>query len=137
MDVLRNYIFEDIDPKISKQLNPGDILAVGENFGCGSAMEVSSLVIKAAGIDVIMAKSFSRTFYRNGINGGLLLIECNTDAVAPSDRLQIEINPAGIEIRNLTRNTNQSAKLLSGILLEIFKSGGLVSYIREHGGFPE
>ena len=83
MDVLRNYIFEDIDPDISKRLNPGDILAVGDNFGCGSAMEVSSLVIKAAGIDVIMAKSFSRTFYRNGINGGLLLIECELKSAKP------------------------------------------------------
>ncbi len=136
MDVLRHYIFEDIDPEISKRLKPGDILVVGENFGCGSAMEVSSLVIKAAGIDVIMAKSFSRTFYRNGINGGLLLIECNTDAVTPSDRLRIEINPAGIKIRNLTRNTIQSAQLLSGILLEIFQSGGLVNYMREYKGFP-
>ena len=91
---------------------------------------------QAAGIDVIMAKSFSRTFYRNGINGGLLLIECNTDGVAPSDRLRIEICPTGIEIQNLTRNTNQSAKLLSGILLDIYQSGGLVNYMKDYKDFP-
>lgn len=136
MDVLKNYIFEDMYPDISKRLNPGDILAVGNNFGCGSAMEVSSLVIKAAGIDVIMAKSFSRTFYRNGINGGLLLIECDTDAVAMSDGLRIEICQTDIKIYNLTQDTNQSAKMPSGMLLDIFRSGGLVNYIREHRDFP-
>ena len=136
MGVLRKYIFEDIDPEISKRVKAGDILAVGENFGCGSAMEVSSLVIKAAGIHVILAKSFARTFFRNGINGGLLLIEYNTDGIDSNDQLRVEIGETGIGIRNLTRNIKQSATLPSGMLLDIFRSGGLVNYMKQNKDFP-
>ena len=136
MDVLKTFIFEDINPEMSKQLTPGDILAVGKNFGCGSAMEVSTLVIKAAGIHVILAKSFARTFYRNGINGGLLLIEFNTDTIGPSDRLRIEIGHDAIAIRNRTQNITQSSKLPGGMLLDIFRCGGLVDYMKEYRDFP-
>ena len=136
LNVLRDYIFEDIDPDFAKRIRKGDILAAGENLGCGSAMEVASFVIKASGIDVVMAKSFARTFYRNGINGGLLLIECDTDGMNPSDHLKIEIGPKGISIRNLTQGAQGSANLPGGILLEIFQAGGLVNYIKKYRDFP-
>ena len=135
LNVLRNYIFEDIDPDFAKRVHNGDILAAGENFGCGSAMEVASLVIKRAGIDVVMAKSFARTFYRNGINGGILLIECETDDIDASDRLKIEMGEQALSIRNLTKSTKRSAPLPGGILFEIFQTGGLVNYIRKYGDF--
>jgi len=135
LNVLRNYIFEDIDPEFAKRIHSGDILAAGENFGCGSAMEVASLVIKRAGIDVVMAKSFARTFYRNGINGGLLLMECETGEINPSDRLKIEVGEKAVSVRNLTTNTKRSAALPGGILLEIFQAGGLVNYIRKNRDF--
>ncbi len=136
LNVLRNYIFEDIDPDFAGRIRKGDILAAGENFGCGSAMEVASFVIKASGIDVVIAESFARTFYRNGINGGLLLIECETDDIDASDRLKIEMGEQFVSIRNLTTNTKQSAALPGGILLEIFQTGGLVNYIRKNRDFP-
>lgn len=132
LNILRNYIFEDIDPDFAKRIHSGDILAAGKNFGCGSAMEVASFVIKCAGIDVVMAKSFARTFYRNGINGGLLLIECDTDGMNPSDHLKIEIDPNGLSVRNLTQGAHGSADLPGGILFEIFQAGGLVNYIKKH-----
>ena len=150
LTILKNYIFEDIDPEFAKRIRAGDILAAGENFGCGSAMEVASLeenfgcgsamevaslVIKAAGIEVILAKSFARTFYRNGINGGILLVECDTDEISQSDRLKIEIGEQDISVRNLSRDTVRSARLPGGVLLDIFEAGGLVNYIRENRDF--
>jgi 3-isopropylmalate dehydratase small subunit len=135
LTILRNYIFEDIDPDFAGRIRKGDILAAGENFGCGSAMEVASFVIKASGIDVVLAESFSRTFYRNGINGGLLLIECETGDIDVSDRLKIEMEEQTVSIRNLTRNTERTAALPGGILLEIFRAGGLVEYIRKNSDF--
>jgi len=135
LNVLRKYIFEDIDPNFAGRIRRGDILAAGENFGCGSAMEVASFVIKASGIDVVMAASFARTFFRNGINGGLLLIECETEDIEASDRLKIEMGEHAVSIRNLTRNTIRSAALPGGILFEIFQAGGLVNYIRKYGDF--
>jgi len=135
LNVLKDYIFEDIDPDLAGYIRPGDILAAGENFGCGSAMEVTSFVIKASGIDVVMAGSFARTFYRNGINGGLLLIECETDEISASDRVKVEMGEMAVSIRNLTKKTEHSVAPPGGILLEIYKAGGLVNYIRENRDF--
>jgi 3-isopropylmalate/(R)-2-methylmalate dehydratase small subunit len=136
LNVLKKYIMEDIDSEFAGRIQPGDVLAAGFNFGCGSAMEVASLVIKAAGIRVIVAKSFARTFYRNAINGGLLPIEADTDAMAAMDRLRIEVKETAITIHNLTKKSTATAAAPGGLILEIFNTGGLVDYIRSAGDFP-
>lgn len=137
LNILKNYLMEDIDPKFAAQVQPGDIIAAGENFGCGSAMEVASLVILAAGIRLVVARSFARTFYRNAINGGLLAIEADTRGIAALDRLRIELDAESTTLRNLTKHTTTAATAPGGLLMEIFNKGGLVNYIRELGDFPE
>ncbi|MGD9046050.1 MAG: 3-isopropylmalate dehydratase small subunit [Desulfobacterales bacterium] len=137
LNVLKNYLMEDIDPDFAGRVQPGDIIAAGDNFGCGSAMEVASLVILAAGITIIVAKSFARTFYRNAVNGGLLTIEADTADMEPMDRLRIEVGHQEVAIRNLTKNTTAKAVAPSGMLMEIFSAGGLVEYIRKYGDFPD
>jgi 3-isopropylmalate/(R)-2-methylmalate dehydratase small subunit len=136
LNVLKNYIMEDIEPDFAGKVQPGDILSAGFNFGCGSAMEVASLVMKAAGIRVIMAKSFARTFYRNAINGGLLPIQADTDEITAMDRLRIEVKDTTITIHNLTKRSIATAAAPGGLILEIFNAGGLVDYIRSAGDFP-
>ncbi len=136
LNVLKNYIMEDIEPEFAGRIQPGDVLAAGFNFGCGSAMEVASLVIKAAGIRVIIAKSFARTFYRNAINGGLLPVESDTDDMAAMDRLRIEVKDSAITIHNRTQTSIATAAAPGGLILEIFNAGGLVDYIRSAGDFP-
>lgn len=136
LNILKNYLMEDIDPEFAARVQPGDIIAAGDNFGCGSAMEVASLVILASGIRIIVAKSFARTFYRNAINGGLLAIEADTQNIASLDRLHIDVDRGEITIRNLTKNTTAKSAAPGGILMEIFNEGGLVNYIRAHGDFP-
>ena len=137
LNVLKNYLMEDIDPDFATRVQSGDIIAAGDNFGCGSAMEVASLVILAAGITIIIAKSFARTFYRNAINGGLLTIESDTDDMESMDRLRIEVGHQEITIRNLAKNATAKAVAPSGMLMEIFSAGGLVEYIRKYGDFPD
>lgn len=127
---------EDIDPEFAERIQAGDIPAAGRNFGCGSAMEVASLVIKAAGIRVIIAESFARTFYRNAINGGLLPIEADTGSIADQDRLRVEVESRQIAIHNLTKGHTGTANAPGGLILDIFEAGGLVNYIRRNGGFP-
>lgn len=136
LNILKNYLMEDIDPEFAGRVEPGDILAAGSNFGCGSAMEVASLVIKAAGIRVIVAKSFARTFYRNAINGGLLPIEADTDGIMTGDRLRILVAAGKITVRNLSKNFTLTAAAPGGIVLEIFEAGGLLNYITSKGDFP-
>jgi len=135
LNILKQYVMEDIDPSFSKRVREGDMIVAGKNFGCGSAMEVASLVIKTAGIRVIIAKSFSRTFYRNGVNGGILLIEYNTEEISNGDALSIEIEKEKIKIINITKGTIGETKPLDGITLSLFETGGLVNYIREKGDF--
>jgi 3-isopropylmalate/(R)-2-methylmalate dehydratase small subunit len=136
LDILKKYLMEDIDPDFAARIQAGDILAAGSNFGCGSAMEVASLVIKAAGIRVIIAESFARTFYRNAINGGLLPIEIDTGSSINDDQLRIAVEGSKITIHNLTKSLTATAPAPGGLILEIFEAGGLVNYIRRTGDFP-
>jgi 3-isopropylmalate/(R)-2-methylmalate dehydratase small subunit len=137
LNILKNYLMEDIDPGFAARVHEGDILAAGSNFGCGSAMEVASLVIKAAGIRVIIAESFARTFYRNAINGGLLPIEADTGSITDEDQLRIAVEGSNITIHNLTKSHTVTASAPGGLILEIFEAGSLVNYIRNAGGFPD
>lgn len=133
--ILANYLMEDIRPGFGKNVKPGDFLIGGSNFGCGSAMEIATEVIKGAGVGAVLAKSFSRTFFRNGINGGLLMIVMETDAINEGDRLSVTQDSGSIIVTNHSRNTNQrisgSAAALSAIVID----GGLIEHLKRNGGF--
>ena len=79
--VLKQWLLETLAPAGAASVREGDMLVAGHNFGCGSAMEVAVTVILAAGIKAVLAQSYSRTFYRNAINNGLIAVQCNTAAI--------------------------------------------------------
>jgi 3-isopropylmalate/(R)-2-methylmalate dehydratase small subunit len=132
--VLRHYLFEGIDPEFAGSIAPGDILVAGKNFGCGSAMEVAVTAILGAGIQAVLARSFSRTYYRNAINNGLLPLICDTARIRPGDSLSIG-GGADMLVRNRTTGETLMPEALPPIMLEILASGGLVPYMRQHGSF--
>ena len=94
---------EDLDKTFVSRVKPGDIMVAGSNFGCGSSREHAPLVINTSGIGAVIAKSFARIFFRNAINIGLPIIECDTD-IDEGDRVEIDFDRG--EIRNLTKNTS-------------------------------
>lgn len=131
--VLKRYLLETVDPAFASSVQPGDILVAGANFGCGSAMEIAATVILAAGIRAVIARSFSRTFYRNAINNGLLPVECDTASIVEGDRLSIAQEHAALTVTNLTRGGSLSAAALPPMMTAILDAGGIVEFIRRGG----
>ena len=137
-EVLKKYVFENLDPSFAGSVNPNDILVAGRNFGCGSAMEIAATVLLAAGIRVVLAESFARTFYRNAINNGLAPIECDTAGIKPGDNLIVRLTDRDVFTTNQTTGRELVANPLPPIMLEILELGGLVPYFRMHPeGLPE
>ncbi|MGB9643355.1 MAG: 3-isopropylmalate dehydratase, partial [Candidatus Ratteibacteria bacterium] len=133
MTELASHIFEDIDPDFSKKLNPGDFIIAGNNFGCGSSREQAVLALKHAKIGAIIAKSFARIFFRNGINVGLILIEANTDLISQGDRLEVDLTKG--QIFNETQNIYIPVKPLPDFLLKIINEGGIINYLKKYKDF--
>ena len=132
--VLRQYLFEAIDPAFAASIAPGDLLVAGRNFGCGSAMEVAVTVVLGAGIPAVLARSFSRTYYRNAINNGLLPLICDTSRIREGDILAIDGGPA-MSVRNETSGETLMPESLPPIMLDILAAGGLVPYMQKNRRF--
>jgi 3-isopropylmalate/(R)-2-methylmalate dehydratase small subunit len=136
--VLRQYLFEEINPRFAASVEAGDLIVAGRNFGCGSAMEVAVTAVLGAGIRAIVAQSFSRTYFRNAINNGLLPIVCDTSRIREGDQLMIHAaaeKGSGMAVHNVTSGEDIPSAALPKIMLDIFDAGGLVPYFREHGDF--
>lgn len=132
---LRRYLFESIAPGFAASVEPGDLLVAGKNFGCGSAMEVAATVIQGAGIRGVLARSFARSFYRNAINNGLLVVECDTATIGEGDRLSVRLADGVVTVDNHTGGGVIAGVPLPAIMLRILESGGLVEFLAAHGGW--
>jgi 3-isopropylmalate/(R)-2-methylmalate dehydratase small subunit len=85
-----------VSPAFAASVQSGDLIVAGRNFGCGSAMEVAVTVIQAAGIHAVVARSFARSFFRNAINNGLLVVECDTSSFQEGDRVSIDVSERAV-----------------------------------------
>ncbi len=128
---LAEHCMEDIDSDFLKRVQPGDIIMATTNFGCGSSREHAPLAIKAAGISCVIARSFARIFFRNAINIGLPLLECDeaVDNTGAGDILEIDL-PTGT-IRNLTSGMTFAARPYPDFMAELITAGGLIEYTRK------
>ena len=135
--ILSQYLMEDIRPGFGPLVEKGDFLVGGRNFGCGSAMEIATTVIIGSGIRAVIARSFSRTFFRNSINGGLLLVEADTERINEGDLLSVVIERDALIVRNHTRGEEYQGEIIPDFLNSIVQSGGLISYLKENRDFPE
>jgi 3-isopropylmalate/(R)-2-methylmalate dehydratase small subunit len=133
MKELAKHVMEDLDPDFYTKVTPGDFIVAGTNFGCGSSREQAPLAIINANVAAVIAKSFARIFYRNCINTGLPLVECDTDQIQPGDQLTIDLS-AGT-LNNVTQGKELPITPLPPVMLKILSEGGLVEHFIKHGGF--
>lgn len=129
---LAKHCMVDIDKDFAQKVRPGDIMVGGKNFGCGSSREHAPVAIKACGVPVIIAASFARIFYRNGINVGLPLMEIgdNVERIHAGDKLSVDISSG--KIKDITTGETFQATPLPGFIQDIAKAGGLIQYVKEY-----
>ena len=130
---LTEHVMENFDPTFKMRLRENRIIVAGRNFGCGSSREHAPLVLKAAGVQAIVAENFARIFFRNSINIGLFAVEAPnaSSSFNEGDRVRIDIDR--LEVRNLTRGICISIREFSEPVLSILKAGGLVRYLKAKG----
>ena len=128
---LAKHCMEDIDQDFVSRIKPGDIIMATTNFGCGSSREHAPLAIKAAGVSCIIAKSFARIFFRNAINIGLPLLECDeaVDKTEVGDTLEVELSSG--RIKNLTKGMAFAAKPYPDFMAELISAGGLIEHTKK------
>lgn len=128
---LASHAMVDIDPTFVERLKPGDIMVAGKNFGCGSSREHAPLALKTAGVSCVIAKSFARIFYRNSINIGFPILECDDAAQDIEEGDQVEIDFDSGKIYNQTKNKEYQAQPFPEFLQNMIKANGLVNYVNE------
>lgn len=130
---LAKHVLEDADSEFASKVQKGDFVVAGNNFGLGSSREHAPKIIKMSGVGAVLAKSFARIFYRNAINIGLLLIECDTDKIKANDELEIDIKQGFI--KDITQNFEIPITPLPDVMIKLLNEGGLIEHIKLHGDF--
>lgn len=128
---LATHCMEDIDADFAKKVQKGDLIVAGKNFGCGSSREHAPLVIKEAGVSCVIAETFARIFYRNAINIGLPIIECEAASkeIEADDIVEVDFETG--MIYNKTKGTEYKGQAFPEFMQKIIAAQGLVNYINQ------
>ncbi|BBB90297.1 MAG TPA: 3-isopropylmalate dehydratase small subunit [Methylomusa anaerophila] len=129
---LAKHCMEDLDADFLKKLKNGDIVVAGRNFGCGSSREHAPICIKAAGVACVIAKSFARIFYRNAINTGFPILECEEAVNEAATGHQLEVDFTTGTIKNLTLKKEYKAQAFPQFIIKIMENNGLVNCVKEN-----
>jgi 3-isopropylmalate/(R)-2-methylmalate dehydratase small subunit len=128
-DEMAKHAMEDLDPEFAGSVRAGDVVVAGKNFGCGSSREQAAAGLKAAGVQAVVARSFARIYFRNAINLGLAVLQCDeaVDALEKGDAVAIDF--AGGEIRS-PKGTFRFLPLPASVI-GILEAGGLLEYTKK------
>lgn len=126
---LASHAMVDIDPTFASTVEKGDIIVAGQNFGCGSSREHAPLCLKTAGVKCVIAKSFARIFYRNSINIGFPIMECEEAADKIEKGDEVEVNFSTGVITNKTKNETYQSQPFPEFLQKMIDADGLVNYV--------
>ena len=131
-DELAEHAMEDIDTTFAPNVQPGDYVVAGKNFGCGSSREHAPVVIKVKGVKCIIADSFARIFYRNAINIGLPVLEIGKDVEKIAAGDELDVNMAAGEIKIVNKGITIKTKPLPEFIQKIADCGGLSTMSKEN-----
>ena len=129
---LASHCMEDIDSDFVKNVREGDIIVAGRNFGCGSSREHAPLAIKTAGVSCVIATSFARIFYRNSINIGLPILECEEASREIKAGDKVKVNFTSGKITDLTSGKEYQAEPFPPFMQDLINAGGLAAYMKEN-----
>jgi len=130
---LASHLLEDYDPALAGRIQPGDVLAAGDNFGCGSSREQAPIAIKAAGVSCVLARSFARIFFRNAINVGLPVVEVPDLDLADLSRVRVDVREG--TVTDLTTGRTFAATRMPAVMAQILAAGGLQAYLKAGGDY--
>ena len=130
---LATHAMEDIDAEFVQKMQPGDIVVATRNFGCGSSREHAPLVLKENGVSCVIASSFARIFYRNAINIGLPILECEAAANGIEDGDMVSVDFDTGVITNETKGETYQAAAFPPFIQSIIQAGGLLKSLKERG----
>ena len=134
MEAMAHHAMEELDANYYEKVKPnGGFLVAGTNFGMGSSREQAPLVLIHSNTKAVIAKTFARIFYRNAINTGLPVIECDTDLINDGDELSVDLEN-GI-LLNVTQGTEIDFPPLPPVMAQLLADGGLAEHFKKHGGF--
>ncbi|KAE9634528.1 MAG: 3-isopropylmalate/(R)-2-methylmalate dehydratase small subunit [Epulopiscium sp.] len=128
---LAKHCMEDIDSTFAQKVQKGDIIVADKNFGCGSSREHAPIAIKASGVSCVIASTFARIFYRNAINIGLPILECEEAVKGIDAGDEVEIDFSTGTITNLTKNETYQAQAFPEFMQKIIAAEGLINYIKK------
>ena len=127
---MAKHVLESLNPDFPVKVQKGDIIVAGRNFGCSSGRAIAPKAIKATGVSAVLAEGFSRTFYRNGHEVGLPILEVKGihDFVETGDRVRVDI--ANGTVTNLTSGKSLTGSPAPEFLLEMLRAGGLIPFLK-------
>jgi 3-isopropylmalate/(R)-2-methylmalate dehydratase small subunit len=129
-ELVARHAMERVDPAFVREVNPGDMIVAGANFGCGSSREHAAVTLKASGVAAVLAESFARIFYRNAINLGMPLLVCRGIATLAKRGDKLSVDLATGRVTNETTGAVTTAEPLSPYVLAILENGGIKPMIR-------
>ena len=130
---LASHCLCEVLPEFAVQVQPGDIVMAGHNFGCGSSREHAPSALLGCNVRVVIARSFARIFYRNAVNIGLPVLICDEAVTASEDGQQMEVDLESGTIVNVTTGQTFQAEPLPPFVAAIVAAGGIIEYIRREG----
>ena len=127
---IARHAFEKLDENFANRFKKGDVLVAGTNFGINSSREQAAQIMRSMGVSAIVARSFGRPFFRNAINNGLVVIECETNGIETGDDVEIDLESGTVSVPN--KRIIRTIPPLPKEIQTIIASGGLIPFLKSH-----